>query len=127
MEFKPTPNLDDIRVIGVVHPNCSGPPNEVANLRMIEDGRTMQWAPGFQFGSDPPVYDTLRADGPRAFDGAVCIETDDGSDTRASDVEDPAAGEVYYYLVRAENGCGLGPLGQASSGEDRQGQDCASP
>lgn len=61
-------------------------------------------------------------------DGAACVESDDSSDTSASDADLPAVGAVHYYLIRAETSCpgvlGMGPLGFTSSGDARQGRAC---
>ncbi len=55
-----------------------------------------------------------------------CVETDDGSDTAAQDLDLPAAGSIFYYLPRAENDCpvGEGPLGSDSAGALRSGRSC---
>ena len=36
----------------------------------------------------------------------------------------PPSGLAFFYLVRAENACGAGPLGQDSDGGDRTGAVC---
>jgi hypothetical protein len=72
-------------------------------------------------------YDTLRSTAASDFNGpAVCLESDDGLDTTATDEEDPASGAATFYLIRAENDCsaGQGPLGHDSSGQPRTGQSC---
>jgi hypothetical protein len=57
-------------------------------------------------------YDVLRGPSPTAFVIAPgCVESEDGSDTRALDVHVPGAGAAFYYLVRARNLCGVGPAG----------------
>ena len=37
---------------------------------------------------------------------------------------DPPAGGVYYYLVRAENNCDVGPAGSSSAGVPRSAPNC---
>lgn len=55
---------------------------------------------------------------------ATCLEADDSLDTTFSDVSAPAAGTAYFYLVRAENGCGPGPLGVSSDNQVQSGRSC---
>jgi hypothetical protein len=67
----------------------------------------------------------LRADAATGFaTSATCLESDDGTNTYAVDVDLPQAGEVFYYLVRTENACGSGSLGSISGGAERTGIDC---
>jgi hypothetical protein len=35
------------------------------------------------------------------------------------DLDEPAPGTSWYYLVRATNGCGAGPWGNGTAGEGR--------
>jgi N-acetylneuraminic acid mutarotase len=74
-------------------------------------------------------YDVLRtSDRADYVNGAVCVESDDASDTTALDADVPALGGFFYYLVRAENACpnalGEGPLGFRSNGQPIQGRSC---
>ena len=103
-----------------------GPPSEVRNLIVLADGETLSWSAPLDYGGTAVsiVYDTLRSQDPASFDGAVCVETDDGSDTEALDATIPDAGFVNHYLVRAENVCSAGTLGAASGGEERTGGSC---
>jgi len=39
-------------------------------------------------------------------------------------VADPPVGVIFYYSVRAENSCGLGPLGFDSSMTPLVGRTC---
>jgi len=106
-----------------------GTPAEVAGLEVQgADPALLSW--GAVTGGGVLVrYDTLRSGVAGDFlSGATCIESDDGSDTTASDAVPPAAGRIFFYLIRAENACpspaGMGPLGFASSGSPRQGRAC---
>ena len=58
--------------------------------------------------------------------GVTCLESDDGSDSEAQDLAEPANGTVYFYLVRAQNDCpvGQGSLGETSAGDARTGAGC---
>ncbi len=52
------------------------------------------------------LYDVVRADDPNDFViDAVCIETDDGPNTEATDAEILPPGVLGFYQVRAENTC----------------------
>ena len=37
---------------------------------------------------------------------------------------DPPIGDIFYYAIRPQNGCGLGPLGYDASGVARIGRTC---
>ena len=51
--------------------------------------------------------------------GAVCLGDDVGNASWADSRSDPAAGDAYYYLIRAANVCGDGGWGADSLGADR--------
>ena len=57
--------------------------------------------------------------------GAVCLASDQPAST-ATDAQDPLAGQVFYYVNRARNGCpaGLGSWGNESSGTARAAGAC---
>ncbi len=101
-------------------------PSETRFLRFT-DKYNMEWMLPWYLGSLGPVYDVLRSGTPSDFTSTVeCVETNDGSDTHATDLGEPSLGQVYYYLIRAETACpeGLGPLGEDSVGVPRSGADC---
>ncbi len=50
---------------------------------------------------------------------ADCLADDEPNPQFDDTRPDPVSGEGYYYLVRAENDCGAGPLGQATTGAQR--------
>jgi hypothetical protein len=58
----------------------------------------------------------------------VCLVLADPSQAAATDAQAPAPGGLFCYLVRAENACpggaGRGPLGFASTGNERPGRSC---
>jgi hypothetical protein len=109
-------------------------PGEVLNLDLLatpgSGDAALTWSQPSSTGGLAVAYDTIRAAGSLDFTGAgaTCIESDDGSDTAAVDADTPPAGNVFYYLVRAQNGCpaglGQGPLGAASDGSIRTGRAC---
>jgi len=116
-------------------PACDGgngiTPDEVGTLHPNPaDLRTgWRWEPGTPPGlMGVQKYDFLRQRGLLAsaagdFSDADCLETQ-GADGEASDEETPLAGEVFFYLVRATNDCGAGPLGYRTSGTERAGTTC---
>ena len=107
-------------------PNCIAAPGEVGTLTIWTDRQTLDWMPpGELGGSVAPMYDVVRANSPDDFMGNVtCILADDGSQTWAVDPETPGDNALFYYLVRAQNDCGVGTLGQDSDGVERSGYNC---
>jgi hypothetical protein len=41
----------------------------------------------------------------------LTVEVGAGREPRFRDIDDPPPWSGYYYLVRAENACGAGPIG----------------
>ena len=84
----------------------------------------LDWDEPLEPGGQIPLYHVLRGLESGNFGSAICLDVTD--QTSASDAELPAPGGVYYYLVRASNGCpaGDGSLGQDSLGLERAGTDC---
>jgi hypothetical protein len=84
------------------------------------------WAdqgPGFRYDVAGGFVPELLAD--QDTTGAACLSDDEPSasfqDTRPA----PASGSPYYYIIRAQNACGAGPYGFASSGAPRDpSADC---
>jgi hypothetical protein len=113
-------------------PTIWGAPSEVLNLNVarILGDTVLSWDPPYIPGGTAPRYDVVLATGPLVFDttGAVCVESNDGSDTTATDESpDPPPGDVRFYLVRAEQPCpsgGTGPVGTSSYGIIRSVKPC---
>jgi hypothetical protein len=116
-------NIDDVRIYGRLIPPCSGLPGETTNLRLAADKATLDWRAGTLAGGFAPTYDVLRTSSPDGFVTAECIASGVPT-TAAIDVEVPAADAGFYYLVRAVNECGVGPLGHSSSGQPTNGPAC---
>lgn len=115
----PRPDCDDSRA------DLWSAPGEVRDLR-FEDGESLQWHAPAETGGNVVRYDLLRGPDPLDFvQFALCVESDDESDLRASDPAVPPIG-LFFYLVRGENDCpmGQGPLGTDSNGQARQGRAC---
>jgi dipeptidyl aminopeptidase/acylaminoacyl peptidase len=109
-------------------PGLQGRPSEVIGLVLAHTGgvsgtTALEWSEPLYRGSDTLYYDTLRVaqkNGFSAGSGApiACLESDDGSDRAAEDAEPPAG--VFYYLVRAENACGMGSVGPGRGAGEAQ-------
>ena len=93
-------------------------PGEVRSLS-FSSKTALSWLPPSLPGGSAIVYDTLRSPTPTNFTtSATCVESNDGSNTAATDATNPAVGAAFFYLVRAENSCpvGQGILGQSTAG-----------
>ncbi len=102
-------------------------PSEVPSLSCI-DASGMNWMPPSVPGATSVGYDLLRTGNPADFVSAsTCVSTGTLV-TSAIDGTVPSPGQVFYYLVRARNGCpngsGVGVLGFDSAGNPRQGRTC---
>jgi len=108
-------------------------PGETTDLMLTHSGgadgtTTLTWTTPATPGGTMVIYSTLASSAPDDFVNAIdCVESGDGSDTTAVDTQSPQSGAVRYYLVRAENGCGPGSLGQGSDGTPRAGGLCLFP
>ena len=95
---------------------CTTPPGEVSGVGFDADEVTVYWTPSAPDG----VYDVARQNlgGVAAGEPLECLVS--GLDTASySDLDEPAAGTLFCYLVRASNACGAGSWGAASGGEPR--------
>jgi hypothetical protein len=100
-------------------------PGEVRALLFSSDKTTLTWTAPSAPGCTNPRYDTLRSAAAGNFVGAgVCVESDGSGDTTAQDPTNPTVGQAFYYLVRAESGCGSGSLGKSSAGQERASRSC---
>lgn len=101
-------------------------PSEARNFALSGHGPTsLVWSPPASPGAVAVRYDLLRSTMASNFSvaNAVCLESDD-TNTAASDPgARPVTGTGYYYLIRAENGCG-GFMGTSSAGVPRTGRSC---
>lgn len=105
------------------NPNVWAIPGPTRDLRFI-DRQSLSWLPPMLPAGTSPVYDTIRADTPTTFESAgLCIETNDPS-TDTTDTDDPDPAAEFYYLIRAGNGCGEGPVGVDSAGVPRSAVAC---
>jgi hypothetical protein len=99
----------------------SGPPGPVVAMSVDKtSGTTLAW--GTVVSADR--YDVfggtltqLRSDG--SVSAGSCAADDVAATSWADARPDPAAGDGYYYLLRAQNACGAGGYGTSSSGSAR--------
>jgi len=109
--------IDDLMVLA----KSSAIPGEVQNLVVTQPGLTnLQWTPQ---GSGV-LYDVIggAASGlvPDAgVSAAQCLANGATTGRFVDTRPDPAAGQTYYYDVRAEQSCNLGTYGFATSGAER--------
>jgi N-acetylneuraminic acid mutarotase len=100
-------------------------PSEVPDLELIASN-ALAWSPPSNPGSTNLGYDAIRSSVAGDFvDGAVCVATNTAGQSAIDDAA-PSPGQVFFYLVRADDGCpgGEGPLGTDSSGVTRVGRSC---
>jgi hypothetical protein len=104
-------------------------PGPAEDLRLSHSGgpsgtTTLSWTPPAEPGSSLINYDTVVSPVAADFDlSASCLESNE-ADTQAIHSTPPDPGEVLYFLVRAENTCGLGSSGEDSAGVPRVVLDC---
>jgi hypothetical protein len=106
-------------------------PHEARNLTWAGNKSVLAWTAPLDALDDEGdlLYDTLRKRGfsgaaASTFSDAECIEVDDDADLRAVDKDLPQLGEVFFYLVRAQNDCGMGSLGVNTIQVRPQGATC---
>lgn len=120
--------VSDISDCDGLDPTIWSTPGETSDLRVAHDAgaTTYTWTAPAMLGGLHVVYDTFRSSSPQDFSGAICIESNDGTDTTASEIVDPPVGTPQFILNRAQNDCpdGLGLLGSSSGGVPRTAPDC---
>jgi hypothetical protein len=122
--------LDDIAISNVQIPNaCStayscaaqAVPSEVSGLTVTgASSTTLTWTVEPAAASYDVVSSTLSDLRAHGASSGSCL-TSEIAVTSATDARpDPAAGDGYYYLVRARDVCGRGTYGADSSGTPRE-------
>ena len=97
-------------------PMVGGDPPFVVRDVAFVDENTLQWTPG------APTSRVLVATAGASSDFCPLLTTTSDS---AMILDIPLPGGVFAYLVQGQNGCGDGPLGNASSGAPRMiGASC---
>jgi|GEM_PF-246356 subtilisin family serine protease len=102
-------------------------PTEVGGDR-FSGATTYQWNSLATIAGSGTTYDVvrglisqLRADA--GFTNAVCVSSDQPG-ASYSDIDIPPMGEIFYYLARAQNGCGTGNWGRGLAGAPRTITSC---
>jgi len=114
------------------NPSIWGRPAATGLLTLSDggaSGTSLDWGAPASPGATAVDYETMRAGVPAAFKFvASCVADPNPADLTVSDADDPGAGNVFHYLIRATNACpapvGSGSLGQDSGGADRQAPTC---
>ncbi|HET8946501.1 MAG TPA: immunoglobulin domain-containing protein [Candidatus Polarisedimenticolia bacterium] len=71
------------------------------------------------------LYDVVRSSVAADFVAAgICVESDDGPNTVATDASAPAAGGIFFYVVRPQDACGPGVSHRDKDGNPRPARDC---
>jgi len=101
-------------------------PTEVRSVVVAPDKVTIAWTAPTTFYGSSPVYDVFR--GQQASTGAVpawsCFSPNQAG-ASVNDPATPAPGSMpFLYLVRAQTGCGDGPVGQGHTGQVRVVPSC---
>jgi len=109
------------------NPTIWATPGESVNIRFTSK-TVLYWDVPLDPGAIASAlsYDMLRSGIKSNFLAADCVESDDGPNTTATDVELPSSGQAFYYLNRAQDSCpvGVGSLGNRSGGTERAGVSC---
>jgi hypothetical protein len=103
-------------------------PTEATGVTVAANKQTINWtAPTLFFGTSP-VYDVFRAS--QSVGGAVpvwaCFSPDQVAAT-ANDAAVPPIGTAFFYLVRAQTGCGNGTLNRPGDTDQIGDRDAAAP
>jgi subtilisin family serine protease len=70
------------------------------------------------------TYDVLRSGDPTEWYNSTCVVADTPQTFTVPDPEDPAPGELFFYLVGASSPCGRSTLGLNPDGTPRHGTAC---
>ena len=93
-------------------------PAEIKGLS-VQAGGIIQWT-----ATAAGAYDVLRSESlPVGTSAETCVATAT-SMTTASDVAEPAMGQVFHYMVRGHSACGTGTYGHGSDGTERTSAAC---
>jgi len=106
-------------------------PGEVPLLTLSKTGTdaTLDWTSPSDPGGNAVNYEALRSGSPNGFlFSSVCLGDADPADLTNVDIDVPALGSLYQYLVRATNACpgddGIGTIGSDSASSERPGAVC---
>ena len=110
--------LDDWEA-GIPPLPCSGEPDEILGVSFTSRTPTvLAWPTGgaASFDVASSTLADLRLNG---TSNAACLSNNGGAPSFQDPRANPAVGQGFYYLVRADSTCGAGTYGFASSGAER--------
>lgn len=117
----------DICDCAPMDPTLSRPAGEVHGLVLGPETDHLAWCSiGLEAGSDT-VYDVCRGSLDELPAGTGLHESCVASLlplSETSDLEEPPAGQGFWYLVRGRNSCGTGSYGSSTSGVERLTDAC---
>jgi hypothetical protein len=100
-------------------------PGEAQSLVFGADGTSLSWQAPAEFGGESVTYDLLRSPDRDFVSLGQCLTLPDPAVPSGSDSDTPPSGILFYYLVRAVNGCPEpGTLGTDGAGTEREGPAC---
>ena len=102
-------------------------PAEVTHLVLASDKITVKWNSAVPGSGNGTAHQLVRGSLSQLPVGSGVSESCLGPGTAVATVQDPstpAAGDGYWYLVRAKNVCGTGTYGHASSGSEEVSVAC---
>ena len=106
-----------------VDPGAFAVPAEVMGLIFAGDKQTLEWNSAAPAAGTSTVHDVTRGTLDEPGSGEVCLEPGT-PDATTSDLDIPAGGEFFGYLVRGRNVCGPGTYGFQSDGTERTSPVC---
>lgn len=115
---------NDLDCLPLDNTTWAAPSEDISNLminRNAENNLTWTLPPSNTWGSTATTIDILRSDSPLMFDGnhATCRAANlTDSTVTFTDTAEPWSGNVWFYLLRIENGCGS-MIGFDSEGDPR--------
>ena len=102
-----------------------GRPTSTRDLIVLSDKTSFEWAAPDELGATTVTYDLVRSDAASAFDAGVVCVAQGAAVSAAEDLDDPAPGEIYFYVPRAVNECpSVGSAGTRSDGSERDVMQC---
>ena len=122
----------DAEDCAAANPGVWAPPAPPRTIRLQQTGGSagttfIVWSRPGNAGAATPGFDVIRSANVAAFDldepTATCLESNDATDTLATDDDIPA--RLFAYLVVARNACGTNP-GTDSTGTPRIVRSCPS-
>jgi len=103
-------------------PDAWTAPSPITDLMLGKGAVGFSWSQ--PISGSGAVYDVLRTENPADFYNATCVAAGVTQTSASPDEENPAPGEMFFYLVGASNDCGLSTLGTNLDSSPRYGTAC---